>query len=125
MFLSGIFLVMAQVERMLGGIAESLKQERLQQNLSQQQVAEIAGISRRTLVDAETGNNISVQTLIKILLALNAEHRLASLLESPGISPVELSKLKGKMRQRATGSRSQSDNDTESGKTSTDDGWTW
>lgn len=115
---------MAKVDRLLSDIAECLKQERLQQNLSQQQVAENAGISRRTLVDAETGNNISVQTLIKILLALNAEHRLSSLLESPDISPLELSKLKGKVRQRASGSRSQS-GESGGAKPSSDDGWTW
>ncbi|WP_164503546.1 helix-turn-helix domain-containing protein [Pleionea sediminis] len=120
---------MNKIGLILESVAESLKRERLEQNLSQQQVAEVAGISRRTLVDAETGKNISLATLVKVLIALKAEDRLESLMRLPDASPVELAKLKGKQRQRASGSRVEANDElteeTKNKPSNESDKWTW
>jgi len=86
----------------LRGIADRLKRRRLDKNLSQQNLAEKAGLNRTTIRDVEQGKPFSVMTLIQILRALNALEELESFLPEPGISPLQLAKLKGKERRRAS-----------------------
>lgn len=80
-----------------------LQRERLNQNITQAHIAEQAGISRRTLVAAERGEGTSLETLIAILRALNSLEQLNALLPEVPPSPIELAKLKGKVRQKASG----------------------
>ncbi|PWK50101.1 helix-turn-helix transcriptional regulator [Pleionea mediterranea] len=113
---------MEQEQQIIEKIGQKLQQTRLDANLSQEQVAKSADISRRTLVQAETGHSTSLSTIVKILLALKAEDLLQPLMETASISPVELAKLKGRKRQRATGERQSSSKaqpDDEQGD------WTW
>jgi transcriptional regulator with XRE-family HTH domain len=92
----------------LRGIADRLKRRRLDKNLSQQNLAEKAGLNRTTIRDVEQGKPFSVMTLIQILRALNALEELESFLPEPGISPLQLAKLKGKERRRASPKKKQS-----------------
>ncbi len=111
-------------QEIIDRIAETLQRERLNQNLSQSQLADLSGVSRRTLVQAETGHNTSIATLAKILIALKATHLLEPFLQEPVVSPVELAKLKGKQRKRATGNRGKGD--VSNNKIDEDQGdWTW
>ncbi len=111
-------------QEVLQRIADTLKRERLNQNLSQSQLSDLSGVSRRTLVQAETGHNTSLATLVKILTALKAEYLLEPLLKEPEISPIELAKLKGKQRKRATGNRGRAEPAEQ--KNSNNKGeWTW
>lgn len=83
-------------------IGRRLQTERLNQNITQAALAEQAGIARRTLVGAERGERISVDTLLSVLRALDCLQQIDLFLPNPEISPVQLSKLKGKQRQRAS-----------------------
>jgi transcriptional regulator with XRE-family HTH domain len=79
-----------------------VKRKRLEGNLTQQEIADIAGISRSTVSDLERGNQFEILTLIQILRALNALDEIDSFLPDPGISPIQLAKMRGKERQRAS-----------------------
>lgn len=93
-------------------IGQRLKRKRLEQNLTQQSLAKTAGLNRTTISEAENGVSFSIQTLIQILRALRALDQLDAFLPDPGLSPLQLAKLKGKERQRASGSVSRSEQET-------------
>ena len=83
-------------------IGRRLKRKRLGKNLSQQKLADLAGINRTTVRDIEQGSPFGVLTLVEILRALDALDELNSFLPDPGISPLQLAKMKGKERRRAS-----------------------
>jgi transcriptional regulator with XRE-family HTH domain len=92
-------------EAILVEMGERLRTERLNRNLTIASVAAHAGVSARTLRNVEDGASHSVTTLIRLLRALDLLGRIDALLPEPGLSPIELAKLRGKPRQRATGRR--------------------
>ncbi len=83
-------------------IGHRLKRRRLEKNLSQQKLAELAGLNRTTIGEVERGAPFGVLTLVQILRALKALEELDSFLSDPGISPLQLAKMKGKERRRAS-----------------------
>ncbi len=83
-------------------IGRRLKRKRLEKNLSQQRLADLAGLNRTTIGEAERGTSFGVLTLIQILRVLNALEEMDSFLPDPGISPLQLAKMKGKERRRAS-----------------------
>jgi putative transcriptional regulator len=83
-------------------IGRRLKRRRLEKNLSQQKLADMAGINRTTVSDIEQGSPSGVLTLVGILRALDELDELNSFLPDPGISPLQLAKMKGKERRRAS-----------------------
>lgn len=82
-------------------LASRLKRRRLNLNISQQELADRAGISRNTVSYIEQGESFGVLTLIQILRALEALDGLDSFLPDPGISPLQLAGMKGRERKRA------------------------
>ena len=82
-------------------IAVRLKRRRLNINMSQQELADRAGISRNTVSYIEQGEPFGILTLIQILRALNALDGIDSFLPDPGISPLQLARMKGRERRRA------------------------
>jgi transcriptional regulator with XRE-family HTH domain len=83
-------------------IGNRLKRKRLDKNLSQQKLAETAGLNRTTVSEIEQGKPFAMLTFIQILRALDALEELDSLLPDTGISPLQLAKMKGKIRRRAS-----------------------
>ena len=89
----------AAIQKELG---QRLQRERLNRNLNQTELAARSGISRRTLIGAETGQGPTMDTFISILRGLRLLPRLHQLLPETEASPVQLAKLKGAQRQRAS-----------------------
>ncbi len=83
-------------------IGRRLKRRRLERNLSQQKVADLAGLARSTIVEIEKGSPSTLLTFVQILRALDVLDELDSFLPDPGISPLQLVRLKGKERMRAS-----------------------
>ena len=83
-------------------IGRRVKRKRLERNLTQQEIADLTGMSRSTVSDLERGNPFEILTLIQILRALNVLDEIDSFLPDPGISPLQLAKMRGKERQRAS-----------------------
>jgi DNA-binding XRE family transcriptional regulator len=82
-------------------IGHRIQQERLNRNLEQAVLAKQAGISRRTLQRLEAGGVCTLNSLIRILRALDKLGELNHFIPPVGFSPLQLAKLKGYERQRA------------------------
>lgn len=82
---------------------------RLKKNMSLEDVAKLAGVSRQTLNQLLNHGKGTVVNLIAILRVLKELERLSSLLEEVRPSPLQIVLMEGRKRQRATGSRKASD----------------
>lgn len=91
---------------------------RLEQNLSQEQLAHDAGVSKSTIERLEAGGPIKSTGLVRVLRALGRLEILDQLLPEPLPNPVERRKLQGSIRQRARGSR-------QAGQRSAPGPWRW
>lgn len=90
------------VHGILNELGERLKQTRLNHNITQQSLAETAGVSRSLVMRAENGE-ASLATFVALLKALGVAEQLDLFLPPPALSPLQLVKLNGKQRQRASG----------------------
>ena len=82
-----------------------VKHHRLEQNRSQEILAQAAGISRSTLSLLERGETVTLATLIKVLRVLDHLHIMEAFVVSKTISPLALAKMEKEKRQRAGGKR--------------------
>ena len=85
-------------------LGERLKQARLNQNLTQAEVAESVGVSRRQVINAEKGK-AQLEVFVAILLALNLTAHMELFLPKQQISPQQHAQLQGRQRQRASGQK--------------------
>jgi transcriptional regulator with XRE-family HTH domain len=93
-------------EVLLKLIGERLARLRLGQNLTQEQVAEEAGLGLRTVQRLELGASATrLTSLLRVCRVLGLLEGFESLLPEEAVSPMELLKLKGRQRKRATGGR--------------------
>ncbi len=86
-------------------LGRRLEAIRLSRNISQADLAREAGVSRSTIARLADGNGTSLDSFVRVMLALNLNDHLAALLPDPGIRPVERLKFAGKHRQRASSKR--------------------
>ncbi|MEO0507199.1 MAG: helix-turn-helix transcriptional regulator [Bacteroidota bacterium] len=85
-------------------MTQRIRQRRLNLNLTQEQIADKSGLHKQTIKNFESGKNASLLTLIQILRVFGDLDALDQFLPDPGVSPIQLLKLKGKERERASGS---------------------
>jgi len=85
-------------------LGNRLKQARLNANVTQAEVASRTGLNRRTILNAEKGK-IQLEKFVAILAALDMTDQLNLFLPVQEISPLQLAKLKGQKRQRASKSK--------------------
>ena len=78
-------------------------------SLRKSMLAEQAGVSKRTVERIEAGATAQTATLIRILRVLELVDRLETLVPEAGPRPMDLVKLKGKARKRASGKRKAAD----------------
>lgn len=90
-----------QIARQLG---QRIKSLRLRKNLTQQQLADAAALSLNSIKALEAGKS-KLSTLIAVLRELGALDTIDNFIPEITISPIQLAKRKGKLRQRATGKR--------------------
>jgi len=106
---------MAISEKSPAAIAEELggrlKQARLNNDITQVEVAELAGITRKSVLNAEKGK-AQLDVFVAIMVALDLTSQLEKFLPKQEISPIQLSKLQGKKRQRASGYRKDGEQET-------------
>lgn len=93
-------------------ICSQLRQIRLNQNMTQEELAERSGLGRATISRIEKGQAVSLLTLIQLLRALNRLDLLDAFQSvSPEISPLQLLKEQKPPRYRASGKRHATDKD--------------
>ena len=88
-------------------IGRRVKQRRLTKNLTQESLAKMAGVNRMTVVKLEQGKISTLLTFIQVLHALGSLDGLESFLPELGPSPLQVAKMKGKERSRASSSNIQ------------------
>jgi transcriptional regulator with XRE-family HTH domain len=84
-----------------------VKQRRLAKNLTQESLAKMAGVNRMTVVNLEQGKAAALLTLVQVLRALGSLDGFESFLPELGPSPLQVAKMKGKERSRASSSNVQ------------------
>lgn len=92
-------------EAVLGEIGKRIARRRLDISLTQAEVAEQAGVSKRTLERIEAGASTQMSSLIRIFRVLDLMPGLDRLIPEAGPGPMELLQQKGKARQRASSRR--------------------
>mgnify|MGYP001589772406 CR=1 FL=1 len=83
-------------------IGERISRHRLNLNITQVELAQRAGITRIVVQRLENGLGCNLESLIKILRILDLIDQLESFLPDQGISPLQLVKLRGHERERAS-----------------------
>jgi putative transcriptional regulator len=89
------------IEEELGGRIRAL---RLRKNITQKELAEATTLSLNTIKSLESGSG-KLSTLIAVLRELGALDHLNSFIPETSISPIQLAKMQGKGRVRASGER--------------------
>jgi transcriptional regulator with XRE-family HTH domain len=79
-----------------------IKEMRINQNKTQQQLADACGINRSTYIQIENGKGSSMLHFVQVLRALSTLHLLNIFETQTQISPIALAKMQQKKRQRAS-----------------------
>lgn len=80
----------------------SIKQMRLNKNMSQDELAERSGVSRITISRMESGKAINLITFVQLLRALENLDLLNYLNIEPEISPMQVMEARAKLRKKAS-----------------------
>lgn len=99
-----VFNTLDEIQVVLG---ERLRQLRLQKNFSQQVTAEKAGISEKAMRNLEAGKGSTVETLLRVLKALDQLQGLDQLVPEVSVDPIALLRQSRRPR-RVRRSRQQS-----------------
>jgi transcriptional regulator with XRE-family HTH domain len=96
-------------EAALAEIGRRLARWRLDRNMTQQQLAAEAGVSRDTVQSLERGQNVTVVGLVRLLRALGLLEGLEKLVPEPLPSPIEQLERAERRRRRAAGAHARPD----------------
>lgn len=91
----------ATSQQIEGVLCKRLEKIRLSRNITQAELAQQSGVSLRTIGRLENGQGISVDTFIRVLIALSVQQNLEALLPDPTVRPVERINAGGSERRRA------------------------
>ncbi|HEY7830333.1 MAG TPA: helix-turn-helix transcriptional regulator [Solirubrobacteraceae bacterium] len=92
-------------EAVLSELGARLERQRLERNLTQRELATQAGVERKAVQRMESGEPVKLTSFVRVLRALGLVDALEQLVPEPVPSPIELLKLHGKERRRASGTR--------------------
>jgi len=92
-------------EAILAEIGNRFVRYRIDHQVTQADLAEQAGVSKRTVERVEAGASVQFSTVIRILRVLDVLPGLDRMIPEPSIRPMDLLKHKGKVRQRASSSQ--------------------
>ena len=93
-------------------LGERIEKYRLLKNVTQDALAEDAGIGVRTLRRLESGESGTIDTLLRILNALDVPVGLEDLIPDHSVRPIERARQTKKERSRATTQRSKDSPDS-------------
>lgn len=103
-------------EAILVELGQRLARRRIDFQLTQADLAHEAGVSKRTVERMESGASAQLSSIIRIGRVLDLMSGLDQFVPPNGPRPMDLVKLKGKTRQRASPSRRNSVSNAK---------WTW
>jgi transcriptional regulator with XRE-family HTH domain len=101
-----IEFTIATGDQIEAALCKRLESIRLSRNITQAQLAEEAGVSPRTIGRLEKGQGVSMDTFIRIMMALNIQQNLEALLPDPSVRPIERIVMGAAERKRARPTKS-------------------
>lgn len=108
-------------EVVLAELGARLERTRLERDMSQLELAAEAGVERKSVQRMEGGQPVRLVSFIRVLRVLDLLDALDRLVPEPQPSPIELLKLHGRRRRRASGERGRDAADAEEANES----WRW
>lgn len=81
-------------------IGEKVKEVRIEQHITQENLALTAGISTFSISAIENGHNTSILTLTQVLRALNGLDLLDPFFQKPQVSPIAYAKMMESQKKR-------------------------
>jgi transcriptional regulator with XRE-family HTH domain len=96
------FKNIATDEAVLQELGQRLERRRIDLQLTQANLADQAGVSKRTIERIESGAAAQTSSLIRILRVLDLLGGLDRFIPETGARPMDLIKLQGKLRRRAS-----------------------
>ena len=97
---------MATSEQIRASLCRQMQNIRLARNVTQAQLARESGVSLRTIKKLEDGQGVTLDTFIRIMIALRLQNNLRTLLPDPTVRPIERVNIHGSERKRARPVRS-------------------
>ncbi len=76
----------------LNKIGARIKEIRIEQDITQKELSQMAGVSMFSISSIENGSNTSILTLVQILRALNRFDMLEPFLKEKEVSPVAIAR---------------------------------
>ncbi len=92
---------LASPEQIAADLGRRLEALRLAHNLRREDLAAAAGVAPRTLARFESSGRATVETLIRLLTALQLGGGLETLVPEPSLQPIERLGKRTRPRQRA------------------------
>lgn len=92
-------------DAVLEELGNRLQRRRLDLRLTQAVIAEQAGVGKRTVERLENGASVQLVSLVRVFRVLGLMDALDDLLPQGGPRPMDLLRLQGKQRQRASSPR--------------------
>ena len=99
----------ATSDQIEAALCKRLVSIRLSRNITQEQLANEAGVSLRTIGRLEKGQGVSMDTFIRVMTALRIQQNLEALLPDPTVRPIERIGIDTGERKRARPTKSKTD----------------
>jgi transcriptional regulator with XRE-family HTH domain len=90
-------------EAVLGELGRRLSNYRILRELTQAQLAEATGVSKRTIERLEAGESVQLSNLIRVVRVLDRMDSFDRFLPDAPPNPIDLLERQGKTRQRVRG----------------------
>ncbi len=99
-------------DAVLSNLGAQLKQMRLNRNLTQKQLSKRSGLglSRSAISDFENGAGGTMRSFVQVLRALGKLEILGHFKTEAPVSPIQIAKMRGKIRKRASGTTTSDNN---------------
>ena len=98
----GAIVATSRTPDVLRELGARLKTLRLQQNLRVRDLAADSGVSPRTIDRLEAGHSVGTENLVRVMRGLGRLQAFEALVPVPEVSPYDIARLKGRVRQRAS-----------------------
>lgn len=90
---------MSNIENLLRDLGQRIASYRISRNLKQAELAQAAGVDRTTISRLENGK-ATIDTLARVLAALEIEDRLLNIVPDSSLDPLDPLQAKGHRRHR-------------------------
>jgi len=89
-------------EAVMEELGRRLERRRIDLGLTQAEAADQGGLGKRTVERVEAGKDVQLATLIRLLRVLDLVDGIEQLIPEPRLRPMELVRMRGKERKRAS-----------------------